>query len=59
MAEKITDHLTLAYITFVLPVILLVLGVMLGANIMLLMITIVWFGVALAVLYLPMAKDDC
>lgn len=58
MAEKMLEHPVLAYLTFGLPVILLILGMIFGANVLLIMIAIIWLGVALAVLYLPMAKDD-
>lgn len=58
MAEKIFDHPALAYLTFVLPVILLALGALFRANVLLIIIAIVWLGVAMAILYLPLAKDD-
>lgn len=58
MAEGLTKHPILAYFTFVLPAILLVLEIMVGANVFVLALTLLWFGVAFGVLYLPLAGDN-
>lgn len=58
MAEGISGHPILTYLTFALPAILLVAGILLGANVFLLIVTIMWLGTAFAVLYLPLAGDD-
>jgi hypothetical protein len=58
MAEVISEHPILAYLTFALPAILLVLGLVFHASILLIMITLLWLGTAFAVIYLPLAGDD-
>jgi len=58
MTEKMREHPILAYFTFVLPAILFGLGVVLGANVFLIIITAAWFGVALLILFLPMSSDN-
>jgi hypothetical protein len=58
MAEGMSGHPILMYLTFVLPVILLALGVVFEASVFLIILTILWLGVAFGVLYLPLAGDD-
>lgn len=58
MAEGLSEHPILAYLTFVLPMALLVIGLIFHANILLIVLTILWLGVAFGVLYLPLASDD-
>lgn len=57
MAEGISGHPIIAYLTFVMPIVLLVLGMIFDANVFLMIMTILWLGVAFAVLYLPLASD--
>lgn len=57
MAEELSKHPILAYVTFVLPAVLLALEVMTGANVFLMALTILWFGVSFGVLYLPLVDD--
>jgi hypothetical protein len=58
MTEKMSEHPILAYITFVLPAILLCMGVVFGANVFLLIVTAAWLGVAFMVIFLPMSSDN-
>lgn len=58
MAEGMSGHPILAYLTFVLPIILLVLAIVFNASVLLIILTILWLGTAFAVLYLPLADDD-
>lgn len=58
MAEGISGHPIIAYLTFVVPIVLLVLGIVFDASVFLLIMTILWLGLAFAVLYLPLASDD-
>ncbi len=57
MAEKITDHPLLLYLTFVLPMALLALGIIFKANVFILIIISAWLGVALILLLLPIESD--
>lgn len=57
MPEKMSEHPILAYITFVMPAILLCMGVIFKANVFLMIITAAWLGVALLVIFLPMSSD--
>lgn len=58
MSEKFRAHPILLYLTFVLPILLLALGVLLTANVFLLILTTAWLGVAFVILFLPIASDD-
>lgn len=58
MAEKLSEHPLILYLTFVLPAVLLALGILLRASVLLLMLVIVWLGTALVILYLPIAPDN-
>lgn len=58
MAEGLSGHPILTYFIFVLPAILLVLEIMLDANVFLISMTVLWFGVAFGILYLPLAGDN-
>ncbi len=58
MAEGMSGHPILAYLTFVLPVVLLVLWVAIGANVFLIIMTILWLATAFGVIYLPLAGDE-
>lgn len=58
MAEGMSGHPILAYLTFVLPIALLVLWVAIGASVFLIIMTILWLATAFGVLYLPLAGDD-
>ena len=58
MAERILEHPILTYVTFVLPAILLVLGIIFGANVFLMIVTIAWLASAFVVIYLPLSQDD-
>jgi hypothetical protein len=58
MAEGMSGHPILAYLTFVVPVALLVIWVAIGASVFLIIMTILWLATAFGVLYLPLASDD-
>ena len=58
MAEKLTDHPILLYLTFVLPMLLLVLGVVFHASSFQIIVLMAWLGVALVILFLPIASDN-
>lgn len=58
MAEGMSGHPIIAYLTFVLPMALLALGIVVGASILLIVLDILWLGVAFGVLYLPLAGDE-
>jgi len=58
MEEHLKKHPILTYLTFVVPVALLALGVAFRANVLLLLVAIVWLGVSLTLLFLPIASDD-
>jgi ABC-type Fe3+ transport system permease subunit len=58
MSEKLAGHPVLVYVTFVLPIVLLALGIVFKANVFLLILTIAWLGTAFIVLFLPVASDN-
>lgn len=57
MADKITEHPLLLYLTFVLPILLLALGIVFKANVFILIVVSVWLGVAFVLLFLPIESD--
>lgn len=57
MAEKLTEHPILLYLIFVLPMLLLALGIIFNANVFLLIVATAWVGVALILLFLPIESD--
>ncbi len=58
MAEKLTDHPVLVYLTFVLPMLLLALGMIFNASSFQIIVLMAWLGVAMIVLFLPIASDN-
>ncbi len=58
MAERLRDHPLLVYLIFVLPMALLALGILLGANVFLLIVVAVWLSVSFIILFLPVAPDE-
>ncbi len=58
MTEKLTEHPLLLYITFILPLILLVIAIATAANVFLLIIILAWLGIAFVMLFLPIEKDN-
>jgi uncharacterized MnhB-related membrane protein len=58
MAEKLTDHPILLYLTFVLPMLLLALGIIFHASSFQIIVIMAWLGVAIVVLFLPIASDN-
>jgi hypothetical protein len=58
MAEKLTDHPILLYLTFVLPMLLLVLGIVFHASSFQIIAIMAWLGVAIVILFLPIASDN-
>jgi len=57
MAEKLTEHPILLYLIFVMPMLLLALGIIFKANVFLLIVAAAWMGVALVLLFLPVESD--
>lgn len=58
MAEKITEHPMLAYLIFVIPMALLAMAIVFGANVLVLIAIMAWLGVAFIILFLPVATDN-
>jgi len=58
MSEKLSEHPILAYLTFVLPMALLALGIIFNAGVMLIIMVSAWLGIALVLLFLPLASDN-
>lgn len=58
MAEGIFRHPVLAYLTFVLPVVLIIVELAAGLNVFVLCLTILLFAVAFGVVFLPIAGDN-
>lgn len=58
MAEKLTDHPILLYVTFVLPMLLLVLGMIFNASSFQIIVLLAWLGVSFIILFLPIASDN-
>ncbi len=58
MADKFGRHPLLIYLTFVLPIVLLAIGLLVNANIFLIIITLVWLGVSFVILFLPIETDN-
>lgn len=57
MAEKLTEHPILLYLIFVLPMALLALGIISGANVFLLIVVATYLGVALVIFFIPIESD--
>lgn len=58
MAERLRDHPVLLYLTFVMPILLLALGIIFKANVFLLIVAGAWLGVSFVILFLPIAPDE-
>ncbi|OGS41809.1 MAG: hypothetical protein A3K67_03200 [Euryarchaeota archaeon RBG_16_62_10] len=58
MPERLSEHPILAYLTFVMPMLLLLLGIVFSANVVMLIIVAAWLGVALVILFLPVSSDN-
>ena len=58
MTFDLREHPLTFYVTFVLPVLLFVVGVVFRANVFLLILCGMWLGVAFFVLYLPIETED-
>jgi hypothetical protein len=58
MAERLTDHPILLYLTFVLPMLLLALGIIFHASSFQIIVLMAWLGVAIIILFLPIASDN-
>jgi hypothetical protein len=58
MAEKLREHPILTYVTFLLPMLLLAIAMIVEANVFLIIMILVWLGVAMMMLFLPIESDD-
>jgi hypothetical protein len=57
MAERLTAHPILTYLTFVLPVLLMIVALAVNANIFVIIVILAWLGVAFVLLLLPIESD--
>lgn len=58
MAERLLEHPLLVYLTFVLPIVLLALGIAANASVFLIMLDLAWLGISFMILFLPIASDN-
>ena len=58
MAEKISEHPMLTYLTFALPIVLMAIAIVFSMNVLVLIAVTAWLGVAFVILFLPVASDD-
>jgi len=58
MAERLTEHPILTYLTFVLPVLLLIIALAVSASVFVIILVLAWLGIAFVVLLLPIESDD-
>ncbi len=58
MAERLTEHPILMYVTFVLPVVLLILALAFFPNVFAIILIIAWLGIAFVLLLLPIEADN-
>jgi hypothetical protein len=58
MAEKLSEHPILLYVTFVMPMVLLLLAIVYNASLFQIMVLLAWLGVAFVVLFLPVSSDN-
>jgi len=58
MSERLRDHPVILYLAFVLPVLMLVCAAILGASVFVFLVILVWIGVSLMVLVLPVSNDS-
>jgi hypothetical protein len=57
MTDRLTQHPIILYLTFVMPMLLLALGIIYKANVFLLILAATSVGLALVLLYLPVESD--
>jgi hypothetical protein len=58
MSERLIEHPLLLYVTFVLPILLLAVGIAFNASVFLLILDVAWLGISFMILYLPIASDN-
>lgn len=58
MAEKLSEHPIVLYLTFILPIILLALAIWFEASLFLIIAVVAWLGASMIILYLPIASDN-
>ena len=58
MAERLSEHPILMYMTFVMPLAFLFMAIVFSASLFLIMVLLAWLGIAFVVLFLPIASDD-
>lgn len=58
MAERLSEHPVLMYVTFVMPLVLLILGMVFNASLFLMMVLLAWLGIAFVVLFIPIESDN-
>ena len=58
MAERLSEHPILMYMTFVMPLAFLFMAIVFSVSLFLIMVLLAWLGIAFVVLFLPIASDD-
>ena len=58
MAEKLSEHPVLLYVTFVVPIVLLLLGIVFSASVFQIIVLLAWLGTAFVVLFIPVSSDN-
>jgi hypothetical protein len=58
MAEKLSEHPVIIYLTFVVPIVLLFLGILFHASLFQIIVLLAWIGVAFVILFLPVSSDN-
>lgn len=58
MSEKLREHPIIVYVAFVLPALLFVCGLLLGAGAPVFIALMVWIGISLMILFLPVSNES-
>jgi len=58
MSEKLREHPLIVYTAFILPALLFVSAILLGANVFVFLVILAWIGVSFMVLFLPVSEDS-
>lgn len=58
MSEKLKEHPVIVYLAFVLPVLMFVSAMILGASVLVFLGILAWIGISFLVLFLPVSNDS-
>jgi hypothetical protein len=58
MSEKLKEHPVIVYLVFVLPVLMFVSAMILGASVLVFLGILAWIGISFLVLFLPVSNDS-